>query len=54
MYGSNADNNQGSRLSNTLVISNGVGPASVSTLIQMDGADNTKDIDKYEISVVIC
>jgi len=33
-----------------LIISNGVGPASVSTLIQMDGADNTKDIDKYEIS----
>jgi len=50
VYGSNADQNQGSRLSNTLIISNGVGPASVSTLIQMDGADNTKDIDKYEIS----
>jgi len=53
VYGSNADQNQGSRLSNTLIISNGVGPASVSTLIQMDGADNTKDIDKYEISATL-
>jgi len=53
VYGSNADQNQGSRLSNTLVISNGVGPASVSTLIQMDGADNTKDIDKYEMSATV-
>ena len=53
VYGSNADQNQGSRLSNTLVISNAVGPAAVSTLIQMDGTDNTKDIDKYEISATV-
>ena len=47
VYGSNADQNQGDRLSNTLVISNSIGLASISTLIQMDGTDNTKDIDKF-------
>ncbi len=51
MYGSNADNNQGSRLSNTAVWTNAVGPASVSTLVQMDGTANTKDIDIYEVAV---
>ena len=51
VYGSNADNNQGSRLSNTLVYSNAVGPASVSTMVQMDGADTNKDIDIYETVV---
>ena len=51
VYGSNADNNQGSRLSNTLVYSNAVGPASVSTMIQMDGSDTNKDIDIYETVV---
>ena len=53
MYGSNADNNQGSRLSNTAVWTNAVGPASVSTLVQMDGTANTKDIDIYEVAVGI-
>ena len=45
------DSNQGSRLSNTLVYSNAVGPASVSTMIQMDGSDTNKDIDIYETVV---
>ena len=53
MYGSNADNNQGSKLSNTAVWTNAVGPASVSTLVQMDGTANTKDIDIYEVAVGI-
>ena len=53
MYGSNADNNQGSKLSNTAVWTNAVGPASVSTLVQMDGSANTKDIDIYEVAVGI-
>ena len=51
VYGSNADNNQGSRLSNTLVYSTSMGPASVSTLVQMDGKDTNKDIDIYETAV---
>ena len=51
VYGSNADNNQGFRLSNTLVYSNAVGPASVSTMVQMDGSDTNKDIDIYETVV---
>ena len=51
VYGSNADNNQGSRLSNTLVYSTSMGPASVSTLVQMDGKDTNKDIDIYESAV---
>ena len=51
VYGSNADNNQGSRLSNTLVYSTSMGPASVSTLVQMDGSDSNNDIDIIETAV---
>ena len=53
VYGSNADQNQGSRISNTLVIKKDIGSASVSSMIQMDGADGNKDIDKYETAVGI-
>lgn len=53
VYGSNADQNQGSRMSNTLVYSTTMGSASVSSLIQMDGTEGNKDIDKYETAVSI-
>lgn len=53
VYGASAAQNQGYRLSNTLVYSTAIGDARFATLAQMDGTANTKDIDKYETSITL-